>query len=95
MRGEPRVGAGSGFGWATPGRGFGSKSCMADATVQGGSEGSIEFDDSSAVGSVENRMTVVRSLVEDIAHNGGGGRFQQEITVDGGVWRVTVEQLPG
>ena len=67
---------------------------MANAYVQGGSEGSIEFDDSSAVGSVENRMTVVRSLVEDIAHN-GSGRFQQEVTVDGGIWRVTVEQLAG
>ncbi len=80
---------------ATPGRGFRSKPSMADATVKGGSEGSVEFDDSAEVGSVENRMTVVRSLVEDIAHNGEGGRFQQEVKVDGGVWRVTVEQLPG
>ena len=66
---------------------------MADVTVQGGSEGSVEFDDSSAVGSVENRMTVVRSLVEDVAHNDEGRAFRKEITVDSQVWRVTVERL--
>ncbi len=68
---------------------------MADVTVQGGSEGSLEFDDSAAVGSVESRLTVVRTLVEDVAHNDAGRRFQQEITVDSRIWRVTVEQLPG
>ena len=66
---------------------------MADVTVQGGSEGSVQFDDSSAVGSVENRMTVVRSLVEDVAHNDEGRRFLKEITVDSQIWRVTVEQI--
>ncbi len=66
---------------------------MANAYIQGGSEGSVEFDDSTAVGSVENRMTVVRSLVEDVAHN-GSGRFVQEITVDDRVWRVVVERFP-
>lgn len=67
---------------------------MVDAKIQGGSEGSIEFDDSSQVGSVENRISVVRSLAEDIAHT-GETRFQQEISVDGRVWRVVVEQMPG
>ena len=66
---------------------------MANVTVQGGSEGSVEFDDSSTVGSVESRMTVVRSLVEDVAHNDEGRRFQKDITVDSKVWRVTVEQI--
>lgn len=65
---------------------------MANVSIQGGSEGSIEFDESGAVGAVESRLSVVRTLVEDIAHN-GGGPFQQEITVDGGIWRVTVERL--
>ncbi|HLI76118.1 MAG TPA: hypothetical protein VKV02_04165 [Acidobacteriaceae bacterium] len=65
---------------------------MADAYVQGGSEGSIEFDDSAAVGSVENRLSVVRTLAEDIAHS-GESRFVQEITVDDRVWRVVVEQI--
>ena len=68
---------------------------MADVTVQGGSEGSIEFDDSSAVGSVENRVTVVRSLIEDIAHNDEGRRYQHEITVDHKLWRITVEEVQG
>ncbi len=68
---------------------------MADVTIQGGSEGSLEFDDSSAVGSVENRMTVVRSLVEDVAHNDEGRRFEREISVSGSVWRVIVEPVPG
>ena len=64
-------------------------------TVQGGSEGSVEFDDSAAVGSVESRLSVVRTLIEDVAHNDAGRRFQQEITVDHQVWRVTVEQVTG
>lgn len=59
--------------------------------VSGGSEGSIEFDESSESGGVESRLSVVRTLVEDVAHN-GGSPFQQEITVDGDVWRVTVER---
>ena len=66
---------------------------MADVTIQGGSEGSIEFDDSSTVGSVENRTTVLRSLIEDIAHNDEGKRFQHEMMVDHNVWRVTVERV--
>ena len=65
---------------------------MADVYVQGGSEGSVEFDDSAEVGSVESRLSVVRTLVEDVAHN-GAAPFQQELTVDGGIWRVTVEQV--
>ena len=67
---------------------------MADVTVQGGSEGSVEFDDSAEVGSVESRLSIVRTLVEDVAHN-GGAPFHQEIASDGGIWRVTVERLPG
>ncbi|MGI4830011.1 MAG: hypothetical protein ACRYFU_17705 [Janthinobacterium lividum] len=62
------------------------------ANVSGGSEGSIEFDESAESGGVESRLSVVRTLVEDVAHN-GVAPFQQEITVDGGIWRVTVEQL--
>ena len=68
---------------------------MSDVTVQGGSEGSIEFDDSAEVGSVESRLSLVRALAEGVAHSAEGGRFQHEITVDGVIWRVTVEQLPG
>lgn len=63
---------------------------MAIANVQGGREGSIEFDESAQSGTVESRLSVVRTLVEDVAHNGGGS-FRQEITVDGQVWRVVVE----
>ncbi len=68
---------------------------MANVTVQGGSEGSVQFDESAAVGSVESRLSVVRTLVEDVAHNDEGRRFQQEITVDSRVWRVTVELVSG
>ena len=67
---------------------------MVDVYVQGGSEGSIEFDESAAVGAVESRLSVVRTLVEDVAHS-GEGRFAQEITVDSRIWRVTVERLAG
>lgn len=67
---------------------------MADAYVQGGSEGSIEFDDSSAAGSMESRVSVVRALVEDVAHS-GESRFTKEIIVDDRIWRVVVEQVPG
>ena len=70
----------------------GSKPNMADAYIQGGSEGSVEFDESAESGAVESRLSVVRTLVEDVAHN-GGAPFQQEITVDGGIWRVTVERV--
>ena len=68
---------------------------MANVTVQGGSEGSVQFDESAAVGSVESRLSVVRTLVEDVAHNNEGRRFQQEITVDGQIWRVTVDLVTG
>lgn len=68
---------------------------MVNTTIQGGSEGSVEFDESAEAGAVESRLSIVRTLVEDVAHAGEGQRFQQQITVDGRIWRVTVEQMPG
>ena len=68
----------------------GSKPCMAMEQIQGGREGSIEFDESSASGTVESRLSILRTLVEDIAHT-GEGRFTKEIMVDDKVWRVVVE----
>ena len=62
------------------------------ANVSGGSEGSIEFDESAESGGVESRLSIVRTLVEDVAHN-GGGPFQHELKVSGEIWRVTVEQV--
>lgn len=65
---------------------------MADemANVRRGGQGSVEFDDSSEVGSVESRLSTVRTLVEDV-NSVGETRFSQEITVDHKIWRVTVE----
>lgn len=60
--------------------------------VRRGGQGSVEFDDSAVVGSVESRMSTVRTLVEDI-NSVGETRFSQEITVDHKIWRVVVEQL--
>ncbi len=67
---------------------------MANEAVKGGGQGSVEFDDSAAVGSVESRLSIVRTLVEDVAHS-GEGRFTQQVKVDDRIWRVVVEQLPG
>ncbi len=67
---------------------------MADIALQGGSEGSVEFDESAASGAVESRLSVLRTLVEDL-NNSGETRFTRDITVDGRIWRVAVEQLPG
>ena len=67
---------------------------MANAYVQGGSEGSVEFDDSAEVGSVESRLAMVRSLVEDIAHN-GGAPFRKDIKTGDAIWRLTVEKVAG
>ena len=61
-------------------------------SMQGGREGSIEFDESSASGTVESRLSVLRTLVEDIAHS-GEGRLSKEIMVDDQVWRVVVEPV--
>lgn len=58
--------------------------------LQGGREGSIEFDESSESATVESRLSVVRTLVEDVVH-AGEANFTKEITVDGQIWRVTVE----
>lgn len=60
--------------------------------MQGQNEGSVEFDDSSQVGSVESRLSTVRTLVEDVAHS-GEGRFTQDVKVDGAIWRVVVERV--
>ena len=60
--------------------------------LQGQNEGSVEFDDSSEVGSVESRLSTVRTLVEDVVHAGENG-FTQDVKVDGQVWRVTVARV--
>ena len=52
----------------------------------------MEFDESAEVGSVESRLSVVRTLAEDVAHS-GELRYEKEITVDDRIWRVTVEQI--
>lgn len=61
-------------------------------SLQGQNEGSVEFDDSSEVGSVESRLSTVRTLVEDVAHS-GEARFTQDVKVSGGIWRVVVERV--
>lgn len=67
---------------------------MANENVKAGGQGFVEFDDSSEVGSVESRLGELRALVEDVAHS-EEKRYVKELTVDGSIWRVTVEQLPG
>jgi hypothetical protein len=74
--------------------GMGLLDGMAYEDVKQGGQGSVEFDESAEVGSVENRVSVLRSLVEDL-NSSGESRFTQEITVDGRIWRVTAERLPG
>ncbi len=61
-------------------------------SLQGQNEGSVEFDDSAAAGSVESRLSTVRTLVEDVAHS-GERQFVQDVKVDGQVWRVVVERV--
>ena len=61
-------------------------------SLQGQNEGSVEFDDSSEAGSVESRLSTVRTLVEDVAHSGEAS-FTQDVKVDGVVWRVLVERV--
>ena len=61
-------------------------------SLQGQNEGSVEFDDSSEAGSVESRLSSVRTLVEDVVHS-GEGRFTQDVKVDGAIWRVVVERV--
>ncbi len=63
-------------------------------SLQGQNEGSVEFDDSSEAGSVESRLSSVRTLVEDVVHS-GEGRFTQDVKVDGKIWRVVVEPVSG
>lgn len=67
---------------------------MAMEDMQRGGQGAVEFDDSAEAGSVENRTSIVRSLVEDL-NSSGERQFSQQITVDSKTWRVVVEQLPG
>ena len=64
----------------------------ANRDVKAGGEGSVEFDESAQVGSVENRLSAVRTLVEDLAY-AGESSFTKEITVSGKIWRIVVEQL--
>lgn len=59
-------------------------------SLQGLNEGSVEFNDSSEAGSVESRLSTVRTLVEDVAHS-GERRFTQDVKVDEKIWRVVVE----
>lgn len=63
-------------------------------SLQGQNEGSVEFDDSAEAGSVESRLSTVRTLVEDVVHS-GEARFTQDVKVDGKIWRVSVEPFPG
>ena len=63
-------------------------------SLQGQNEGSVEFDDSSEAGSVESRLSTVRTLVEDVVH-AGESRFTQNVKVDGKIWRVVVEPVVG
>ncbi len=67
---------------------------MGGQGLQGQNEGSVEFDDSSEAGSVESRLSSVRTLVEDVVHS-GEARFTQDVKVDGQVWRVIVERVAG
>lgn len=64
----------------------------ANKNVKQGGQGSVEFDDSAEVGSVENRLSAVRTLVEDLAHS-GESRYEKQITVDGRIWRVVAEEI--
>ena len=67
---------------------------MTNNIVPVGSDGAVEFEDSAQVGSVESRLAGLRGLVEDVAHS-GETLYAKEITVDGRIWRISVEQLPG
>ncbi len=60
--------------------------------MQGQNEGSVEFDDSAQVGSVESRLAAARTLAEDL-NSTNESRYEHQITVDGSVWRVLVEKL--
>lgn len=63
---------------------------MMNEVVPAGGQGAVEFDDSAAANAVESRLSLVRTLVEDMLRSGENG-FHQEITVDNKVWSVRVE----
>ncbi len=80
--------------WATLPASQASKPTMDEPFVSRGGQGSIEFDDSAEANSVESRLSLVRSLVEDVAHSGESS-FSQEITIDDRIWQISVQQRQG
>lgn len=61
-------------------------------SIQGQNEGSVEFDDSAEVGSVENRLAAARTLAEDLSRS-GETLYEHELTVSGSTWRVRIEKV--
>ena len=64
---------------------------MMENVVPAGGQGAVQFDDSAEAGAVESRISLVRALVEDIAHS-GENTFTQEITVDNAIWRIQAQK---
>ncbi len=64
---------------------------MMENVAPAGGQGAVEFDESSEVGSVESRISLIRALVEDIRSTGETA-FTRELIVDDKIWTVRVEQ---
>lgn len=65
---------------------------MADQFQSGVGQSAVEFDDSQEAGSVEGRLSLVRTLVADVVRS-DESTYTKDITFDGKIWRVTVESI--
>ena len=64
---------------------------MINTTNPSGGQGAVEFDDSAEAGAVESRISLIRALIEDIAHSGETA-FTHDITIDGAIWRIHAQK---
>lgn len=60
--------------------------------MTGVGQSAVEFDESSQANAVESRLSILRTLVEDVVRSSETD-VTKDITVDGKLWRVRVSQI--
>lgn len=65
---------------------------MANDFPSGVGSSAVEFNDSSEANAVESRLSILRTLVEDVIRS-DESNISKDITVDGKIWRITVQHI--
>ena len=65
---------------------------MSSDFPSGVGQSAVEFDDSAEAGAVESRLSLIRTLIGDVAR-AEEEQYTQDITFDGRIWRVSVQRV--